>query len=235
MPYRRKYKKRPMRSRRKYKRRYNKRKYLNSPTKSLLGNSKMVKLKYHAGISLESGAFGDSDSHVFSANGMFDPDITAVITGHQPRGFDQLMQLYDHFVVLGSQCTATFIQTADVQGSADSLSQSVGIILRDRAPVLTNQNDILEDRNVKWRVLSNFRSGNPVRVVKKFSAKYFLGRASPLSDPHLKGSVTENPVEQAYYQIFVAPIIDAAGGVVQVSVDITYIAKLIEPVQPSIS
>jgi hypothetical protein len=55
-----------------------------------------AKLRYASRFSLNPGA-GTLAVHVFSANGTYDPDITGV--GHQPKGWDQLIALYDHFVV----------------------------------------------------------------------------------------------------------------------------------------
>lgn len=235
MPYRRKPRRkyRPRRRRRMGRgRRYFGGRKQSVPRTSLLGNNKLVKLKYHAGLLLQSDIVGTPDSHLYSCNGMFDPDITG--GGHQPRGFDQLMALYDHYVVLTSKCVATFMQTTGIPSQLDSLSQSVGIVLRDNASFLTNQNAILEDRNVSWRCLSAFTGGNPIRVVKSFSARKYLGRASPLSDHQLKGNSLTNPVEQAYFQVFVAPIgVNQNMGSVQVSVDLTFVAMLIEPKQPA--
>ncbi len=233
MPYRRRTnyrRRRPMR-RRRAPRRFRRRRYQRVPRVSLLGNRKVVKFKYHDVTNLQAGIAGQPGSHIFSANGLFDPNITA--TGHQPRGFDELMALYHHYVVVGSQCVVTFLQTADVQGIADTLSQNVGICLRPNSTPLPDQADLLEDRNVSFRALASFQSGGPVTVTRKFSTKKFLGRASVLSDPELKGSASANPAEQGYFQVFAAPVgISQSAGNVQASVNITYLVVLIEPRLP---
>jgi len=38
---------------------------------------------------------GAVSTYVFAANGLYDPNITG--TGHQPMGFDQLLQFYNHY------------------------------------------------------------------------------------------------------------------------------------------
>ena len=57
-------------------------------------------LLYSDQITLNPAA-GTVSKHVFSANGLFDPNITGV--GHQPRGFDQYMALYNHYTVIGAR------------------------------------------------------------------------------------------------------------------------------------
>jgi len=232
MPYRKSYRNRRRRPRRMRRRKRRARQRI--PRQSLLGDKRIVKLRYHDTAILFTSPAGLATSMVFSANGMFDPNISG--TGHQPRGFDQLLLLYDHFVVLGSKCTATFLQHIDIDPDDTTKSQAVGIILRDNATSFLQPDDIFEDRNVSWKYISNTTSGGPVRVSCKFSAKRFLGRASVMSDPELKGSISSNPEEQAYYHVFVSPVGFAeVAGDVQISIDIVFIAMLIEPRLPPIS
>ncbi len=205
----------------------------NIPRTSLLGNKKAVKFKYHDEVIMSATGAGLATGHLFSCNGMFDPNITG--TGHQPRGFDQLMVLFDHYVVIGAKCVARFLTVSDDAVLDNSLSQNVGIVMRDVNTIQVQPDDILEDRNVSWRAISNFRAGNPVTVSRKFSPKRFLGISHPLSSAELKGTLNSNPSEQAYFQIFIAPVGILSAGSVTVTVDITYIAVLIEPRLPPVS
>ena len=43
----------------------------------------------------------------FRGNGLYDPFIP--LGGHQPRGFDDFMKIYDKFTVVGSSCTSQFM------------------------------------------------------------------------------------------------------------------------------
>lgn len=43
----------------------------------------------------------------FMGNGIYDPNVTG--TGHQPRGFDEFMNVYQKFTVVASQCTVQFM------------------------------------------------------------------------------------------------------------------------------
>jgi len=235
MPFRRKtYRRRRRRAPARFQRKSRYRKCRSAvPRTSLLGNKKAIKFKYHDSIILLGAAAGQSTGHLFSANGVFDPNITG--TGHQPRGFDQLMPLYDHYVVIGSKCVAKFLTVGIDDVLISSESQNVGILMRDNNTIFTQPDDILEDRNVSWKSMSGFRAGNPTQVVRKFSPKRFLGRSHPLSDPELKGSIGANPAEQAYFQVFAGPVGLNNAGDTLVSVDITYIAVLLEPKLPAIS
>ena len=43
----------------------------------------------------------------FRGNGAYDPNVMG--TGHQPRGFDQLMDVCQKLTMIGSQCTVQFM------------------------------------------------------------------------------------------------------------------------------
>ena len=56
-------------------------------------------LPFFQRYTLNPGIGGTCASYVFRGNDMYDPDVTGA--GHQPRGFDQVMLMFDHFVVIG--------------------------------------------------------------------------------------------------------------------------------------
>ncbi len=90
MPYKRRYKRRRRRRRRRAR--------PNFGSKSILGNRLPIKFKYQTSGTLNPGVAGVAAIQVMTANGLYDPDITGV--GHQPRGFDQIMALYNHYTVV---------------------------------------------------------------------------------------------------------------------------------------
>lgn len=99
-----------------------------------------TKLVYSEEIAINAGA-GTTGQYVFSMNGMWDPDISGV--GHQPRGFDQLLAMYDHFVVIGSKITVT------VDNSTNPGGQMLMIMPYDTATTISSTNDWLENGRVK--------------------------------------------------------------------------------------
>ncbi len=218
MPRRRKiYKKRPRRKR--YRRR-------NAPQRSLrapLPKKMITKLKYNDTYNLSSGV--TAAVRVFNAGSVYDPYQTGV--GHQPRGFDQLMPLYDHFVVIGAKCVVSF--SHDPTSSNNSL---VGISLRDSPTVSTAVNDYMEGTQDVHRMIPISRPTS-VTISQKYSPKKFLGISHPLSAGELKGTVGSDPSESAYFHVYNAPVSGGTSGVMQTNVDIEYIVAFIEPRQPS--
>lgn len=159
---------------------------------------------------------------VFSANGLYDPDITGA--GNQPRGFDQISPLYDHHTVIGSKiemmCSAEEAQSPMV----------FGIALKDGTSVSTNADDYLEEPFSSWQMASPFGSG--VKVLQKFSPK-FLGYKNPMSVEELEGSISANPAEQAFYHVWAYSASGTDEGNVYIPVRITYEVVFKEPNLPT--
>lgn len=176
---------------------------------------------YEANVFLDAGA-GTAATHVFSANGCYDPDITGI--GHQPRGFDELMNLYDHYVVTGAKMSVTF-QNAD-----PGVAAICGIKINDAATTLTTANDYIETGNCNFKHASISGSGGLCTVTKALNIGHFLGDRDVLTDSQCKGSPAMNPVEQCYFHVWCASI-DGASDLAQVKahVSIEYACTLNEP------
>ncbi len=194
-------------------------------SRPLLSNKTVVKLRYTEIIAINPGAGGSVGTHVYSANGMFDPNITGI--GHQPRGFDQLMSLYDHYTVIQSGITAMY--------TLDPSARHVQCILalRDRSAVYSAPSDYTEMRNVKTTVVSP--EGEAKKLTLGFSPKSFLGVSKPLSEKDLTGTVSANPQEQAFFHVGIADMSGADLANQYLTIQIDYVAVLTEPVNPSAS
>lgn len=179
---------------------------------------------YATNVSINIPAIGAASNHVFSANGLFDPDITGV--GHQPRGFDQLMTLYDHYVVIGSRITV-FIQPVGTTSST-----VWGIVLKDDSTTTNNADNLLEESFVSYKMAAP--GSEPIALVQQFNNN-FLGYSKPLGVTELEGIATANPTEQAYYHVFGYSPSATDEASVSIQVRIEYQVMLIEPNQPSIS
>lgn len=191
--------------------------------KSPLPTKLLVKLKYYDFISINPGA-GVFGNYVFSANGMYDPNITG--SGHQPRGFDQLMAMYDHYVVIKSAISVVTHQLSTTPGGSRTV-----LTLQDNASLYGSDNDIMEWKNRKFVTMAT--GSKPGVLRHKFNNK-FLGRSKPLSDSQLKGSNAANPVEQAYYHVYwYNPKATVNPGDTNFSINISFTAVLIEPKQPA--
>lgn len=204
-----------------YKKNYTKQLRLRTPVPRKL----ITKLRYYDSFSINAG-LGAAASHVFSANGLYDPNITG--TGHQPRGLDQLFAMYDHAVCLGSKITVFF----DNRASARMVG---GIYVKDNATTTTDPINLMEMGKVKSTVLNGV--GAPQQKLSvSVNPNKFLGRSKPLADSELKTGIGNNPSEQCYFHCFAySPNASDDPGAVYCTVVIDYIVALIEPKQPTMS
>lgn len=177
-----------------------------------------TKVRYADFGTLSPGSL--TGTYVFSGNSLFDPNVTGV--GHQPRGYDQLMSMYDHYVVHGATMTVTF------SNAASNEIVRVAAALRDSATV-GSWRDYVEGGSSHWKIGTTSRPSVNLRL--SGNSAQFLGRGDIMSDPTCKGYTTESPTEQWYFHIA------AAGMGVSVSplsfqVLIEYDVSFIEPVVP---
>ena len=158
-----------------------------------------------------------------SCNGLFDPDKTGI--GHQPMGFDQVMPLYDHYVVIGAKITIQFTNEGDV------VPAQVGCYINDATTSLTSVDEICENGYNKSMVLGvRGQSDSTKTMVVKLNPNKFLGRTKPLADPQLKGTITANPAEECYFDIWASPNdgVSTMGSVIA-RYTVEYVALFIEP------
>lgn len=225
-----------MAPRKKYnnKKKYNKKKYtkkrqtLSIQKGPTFSAQQMVKLNYVETISLNP-ATGLVADYVFSANGMYDPNITG--TGHQPLGFDQWMTFYDHYTVIGAKISATWHSAGDTNTSQNA--GYVGIVLADAATSLSGTaiDYIIEQGKTSYKPFGESNSGNAiVTVSRRSSTKKFFGRSDIMDNSDLRGSASGNPTEQYYFHLWAAPVAPSFDPeLMYATVKIQYIAILTEP------
>lgn len=168
--------------------------------KDIFKKNLKLKHRYVDHISLNSGA-GTVAKHTFSANGLYDPDITG--TGHQPLYFDQIAGVfYNHYTVVGATVKVTFMSgSATLYGGVSN----VGIMVTSGTTAPTTWNDMLEQGKAKmsFKTLGNANGGNDIKMVtRKISLKRELGVKSLLDEDDNAGGALSNPAEQIYIQVF---------------------------------
>lgn len=212
---------------RKYKRRRRRRtkkrnyKIMRSPMSSKF----VTTLKYQDNISLIPSVADTAAFHVFSASSLYDPNITGA--GHQPRGYDQIMTMYDHYVVIGSRCKIQFC--SDATSSVDNI---VALALRDSSTVSGVMNNYLEGGYVV-NTIADARMTSGKTLTLGYSPKKFLGRSHPLSDSQLKGAIASSPLENAFFHIITSNLPPSyIGGAISFNVSLEYIVAFIEPKVP---
>lgn len=186
----------------------------------LLGNSESVIHKYIEFGTLNAGAAGAPATVVFSANGMYDPNISGV--GHQPRGFDQLGQLFDHYKVTNALIKVTFLQG----NSSFTENAIVGVLLIDDATPPADCITELEQRNVVYTGLGATGSATK-QVSLNFNSKSFFSKMR--SGDSLIGTTSANPSDQGYFVVFVQSPNASDLPHVNYCVEIVYTATWMEP------
>jgi len=161
----------------------------------LLPLMKYGRLPYMEYTSFSTGAIA-ANAHVFSANGLFDPDITAA--GHQPMGFDQMMLFYEHYTVTKAKLTVNF-WNLDVDDYC-----MVGIVVAPDATPITNIQRLNENgMYVKKQIHSNNGAeSNYTTCSCSVNISRINGKKDVKSENDFRGDVASNPVEQTYFHIF---------------------------------
>lgn len=188
-----------------------------------------VKLTYAEVLTLTPTAAGTSDSMVYSANNWKDPNVSG--GGHKPRGYNELMSLYDHYVGTTASITCQAMNRGNVNANDASWFM---IRLKDNSVEDLGIINHVEASYTKYTCIPVSRAENCTRLTNQANVAKFLGRSNPLSDPDLKGSTATEPKEQCYFHIGAQGLNQGTiGNQVDVLVTIQYAGFLIEPKNPS--
>lgn len=153
---------------------------------------------FEQAISL-TGTAGVISQYVFSANGVYDPNVSG--TGHQPLGFDTMMQYYEQYTVVSSRITVT--------GAGNGVQPATFSICLAPDTTALALPDIVENGLIVMKTIdgrgNTYGSGERIGSLSLACnvANYF-GRKSKkdlLDDVTLSGTVAANPTEQVYFVI----------------------------------
>lgn len=175
-------------------------------------------------ISVTSGA-GTAGAYVFSANGLYDPDITG--TGHQPMGFDQMMIFYNHYTVTRSRCRIQCIATTVAQ-------PTVALSVSGTTTLMTVPSQIMEVGRVALLWLTGTGVANSHGAVQaSCNLRTFQGLNNTIDDPDMRGDSSTNPAEQVYYVFYVWNPVDSTVCSASIQAVIEYDTIFHEPRNPS--
>jgi len=159
--------------------------------------------------------------YTYSANGMFDVNITGV--GHQPAGFDQLMLLYGKFCVEKSIIKVTFSQE-----STANYNSLVGITTSTDVIATTDFRRYTENPLCSYDVIKSPQK--ITTVTQTFNGLDFFNKGYQ-SDTDKNGTSTSNPAELVYFNCFGQPSNPGnTAGSTQLQVQIEYHALFSDPV-----
>lgn len=189
----------------------------------LLPVSKLGKLPYSDWNLFSCPATNTAGGYVFTANGLFDPNITGV--GHQPMGFDQMMLFYEHYTVTRSRITVNFWNTSTTE------SVVVGISIAPDATLSTVITTLNENGMLVKKALSPNNGGDSYKCTLSITADIskINGKRDVKSENDFRGDIASNPAEQTYFHIWAYDEIVSAAKNVNFEVLIEYDAIFTEP------
>lgn len=172
-------------------------------------DTKMVKLRYHLAYNVNPGE-GQTAWLPIAANDVYQPSTG---TGsHQPMGFDQMMQLYERFCVVGAKINVCIAEDVNpsILGIAVRNSNTAESV-QDPGGSQTNEG-LLERNRTIWKYATN-NGTVPIQVNQKFSTKKFFHVKSVndqagnlLDEGTLWGNAAASPTTKAYFNVFASTI-----------------------------
>lgn len=171
-------------------------------------------------VTSTSGTIG---THIFRANSVFDPDLT--VAGHQPMGFDQWIQLYNHYVVVGAKIT---VQAVTDSGQVNP--SAYGINLQADTPLAyTDFTGFIEAKQGTTKYLVGGSSVMPKPIYSSYSARKFFNITNIKDNLDRLGSpVGANPNEGAYFVLYYQ-LLTAISDSQWFTISIDYIVDWSEP------
>jgi hypothetical protein len=180
------------------------------------------KLRYCDSVTL-AGSTSATTSYAFSANGIFDPDVTG--TGHQPMFFDEMMHLYNHYTVTASRIRAIVENTTGGPARA-------GLMISGTTTVSSDFRVNTENGEMSYVVLESKSTagyGSAATLTRAVNAGHFQGVVNVLDDPDMRGDAASNPAEQLYFIVLLWNPVSSAIPGIQIDVAIEYDVIFHEP------
>lgn len=189
-------------------------------------------LIYSDTITLNPGA-GTIVEHSFRLNSLYDPDLTS--TGHQPRGFDQLMAFYQRYRVYGCKMDVCMLSP----GTSDGARFKWAVLVSGQSVQPTWSQYIAEEH--PNRVSPVYLTNNGITTVLPRYSGYVklkdLYQVKDIQDDEQSvGTTSTNPSRGAIMQMVGSAIdgsVDPDGQEFQVT--LTYYATFFKPTNPGAS
>ena len=204
------------------------RRYRRGTTKLMRGpvnKRALAKFTYTDYVTLNGGS--SETDHIMVANGMYDPDNTLLLN-HQPKGFDQLMEQYNEYTVLGAKITVL-----PMVPRANTYTGRLAIVLSGNVsqPFSGQGFGGLVESSMKktFYHLHPNATDRLKALTLKYSTKRFFSVKSSIGMGAYKGNAGANPSEKAYFHILWAGPYGDNPGDIKCMVKIQYIVMFTEP------
>lgn len=190
------------------------------------GKQFYTKLRYNEAHTFSaSGTANFASSYKMNLNSLYDPNETGA--GHQPMGFDELMNIYEKYTVVGAKITVCYI--------GDTTVPSVcGLRLVDgNESSIVDKKKAIENGDSSWSYMTTANGGNNRLILKKnVNIKKFFGLASLVGNENYTktASAEPQPDDTCVAELWVAPIAAAdSHGRTLVDITIEYACVFTEP------
>jgi len=175
-----------------------------------LPNRLRTTLTYSEQISLNPG-ISTPANYYFRANDVYDPNFTS--TGHQPKGFDQFSQFYNHFIVEKARLKAYVMQptatTTGLQIAAVGLFAGSGdlstLYSNSAGSPAANLLESKQTNKIDW-LFAGSTSLSPLWKPLKctFNHRDWFGKVADPSDADFQGSASASPTEIVFFGVTMA-------------------------------
>ena len=219
------------RRRRRKRKRYGRRRRYRRRNKLVVGMplKHTCKLRYTDVISLNAGT-GAMASHAFRMNNIFDCDATG--TGHQPRHYDMLAEVYNYYTVRGAKITAKIVGFDE---TSNERTQAIGIRVGNETILTAPNTDVAalheggRTLNTRWAMVRHEDPTKTRMLTHTWSLRKMKANSKGTTDDVLTGTTGgAGPARQDYAVVFVGTeLLDPAqnGCRLQVLVSIDYVVQ----------
>jgi hypothetical protein len=181
-------------------------------------------MKYAATVVL-SGTVNPA-VQLWAPTSAYAPDQTA--SGHQPRGFDQIMALYEWFVV--QKCRIK----VSPQFSTIGVNGCTGVCLTAYNTLKTNLSDYLEMADCKNLAVDTITTSGvnhmkPMHL--EYDAKKFMGVSDPVDCGRLLGTAGASPTDNAFFHFWSSANDESTTFRVDALCELEYVITFSQPVQ----
>lgn len=190
------------------------------------GKKFYTKLRYNEAHTFAAGSTPNfASSYKMRLNSLYDPNLTGL--GHQPRGFDELMSIYEKYTVVAAKITVCYIGDTTVPSV-------VGLRLVDgNEAAIADKKVAIENGDSKWNYMTTANGGNNKIVLSKnVNIKKYFNQKNIVGTDKFTLDSNENPAldDAVIGEIWVAPISASdTHGRTLVDINIEYTAVFTEP------
>lgn len=172
-----------------------------NPNAPQLGNEYRAVLRYAQEFSVNPSVAGAAVTQQFRVNSLFDPDFTGV--GHQPMGFDQLMALYNRYLVYG----VAYEIIMNFEDNTAARQAIVGHHLNLSSSTTTDWTQYAENPFTEIQMLENIGGSKSQAVFKGYidiAKIYGMKKSEIETEANFWGQATTNPTQLVFHDIFAA-------------------------------